>query len=90
MNYVKELQNMLPYTLNIEQIGAKQMAIVTHSDLTIALYSYRTRVGRQRGDTWYLTTKKYSPTTTRQLRHFAHTVRRVNIELVDDFDNIRN
>jgi hypothetical protein len=85
--YTKELQNLFPEAI-ISQFGNRQMAVVTHSNYTRLLYSYRTIVGRFRNGVWYLTTTKYSHTTTRQLNQFVHTVGKV--EWVDDIDNIRN
>jgi hypothetical protein len=69
--YVRELENMFPYTQKIEQQGSKQCAVVTHADGSKALYSYRTKVGRFTNGFWVLTTIKYNRTTSKHLNLFA-------------------
>ena len=78
--YTKELQQRFP-SAAIEQLGSKQMAIVAQPDGTTNLVSYETVVGCKQNGCWYLTTKKYSITTSKQLTQFARTG--PNVEWVD-------
>lgn len=59
----------------IEQIGAKQLFIVDISNGEIGyrhiLVSYRTIIGFHDSEFWYITTKKYSRTTSSQITAFS-------------------
>lgn len=63
---------------NIEQIGSKQMFIVSFDNYRL-LYSYYTIVGVQT-ITWFLTTKRYSVTTRKQLTQFPYFHTKVSEE----------
>jgi len=54
----------------VEQVGSKQLFIVTYPSYRI-LVSYYTIVGYKASGCWLLTTAKYSKTTSRQLTQFA-------------------
>ena len=75
----------------IKQIGSKQLFVVNVSNGEIGyrhiLVSYRTIIGYNDSEFWYLTTKKYSRTTSRQISAFSRNrwdrIKRVeNEELV--------
>jgi len=51
----------------IEQVGHKQLFIMDNR----LLVSYLTIVGVEIAGIWYLTSKKYSRTTSRQLNYFS-------------------
>lgn len=59
----------------IEQVGAKQLFIVNISNGDIGyrhiLVSYRTIIGYNDNEFWYITTKKYSRTTSSQITSFS-------------------
>ena len=56
----------------IKQIGSKQLFIV-NKGLTQYLFSYYTVIAsREIGQVWVVTTKKYSVTTSRQLRQYLN------------------
>ncbi len=55
-------------TDNVKQAGSKQLFVVNDNTLV----SYRTIVGKLIDGTWYITTEKYSVTTTRQCNQFAN------------------
>lgn len=76
----------------IKQIGAKQLFIVNISSGDIGyrniLVSYRTIIGYHDSEFWYITTKKYSQTTSCQITAFSRSrwgrIKRVgNDELVN-------
>lgn len=64
----KQTRKDLFKTDSVEQIGSKQLFIVNGT----ALVSYTTIVGKLMEDTWYLSTEKYSVTTTKQCTQFAN------------------
>lgn len=84
--YTKELEKRIPDALDISQVDSKQMAVVIHSDNTEWLYSYWTKVGRHIGGTWYLTTEKYSTTTSKQLTQFSRNCS--NVKWVSSLENL--
>lgn len=53
-------------TQDVKQVGSKQLFVVQDT----LLVSYRTVVGVQYNNTWYLASCKYSATTSRQLSYF--------------------
>lgn len=55
---------------SVQQVDHKQMAIVEDDKGNNLLFSYYTIVGYGRGHVWYLTDKKYSTTTSKQLSKF--------------------
>lgn len=59
----------------IEQIGAKQLFVVNISNGDIGyrhiLVSYRTIIGFHDSEFWYITTRKYSRTTSSQITAFS-------------------
>lgn len=63
----------------VKQVGSKQLFIVKGREL----YSYWTKVGYLEDATWFLTTKKYTKTTSKQLTQFASMVRRETIYNVE-------
>lgn len=75
----------------IKQIGSKQLFVVNISSGDIGyrhiLVSYRTIIGYNDNEFWYITTRKYSQTTSRQITAFSRNrwdrIKRVeNEELV--------
>jgi hypothetical protein len=84
--YIKSLRELFPSAINIEQIGSKQIAIVIQPEGLTELYSYSTKVGIFKEGIWYLTTAKYSHTTSRQLTEFSRNCDK--IEWVKDIDTI--
>lgn len=71
----------------VKQIGSKQLFIVSTPTGTV-LVSYYTIVGKLVAGTWYLTTKKYSVTTSKQLRQFASGRQVQHVDNLDNLDNI--
>ena len=59
----------------IKQIGSKQLFVVNVSNGEIGyrhiLVSYRTIIGYNDSEFWYITTRKYSVTTSRQITAFV-------------------
>jgi hypothetical protein len=56
------------------QIGFKQLFVLTKKDNTLKLLvSYHTIVGFTIGNVWWLTSNKYSRTTSKQLSQFARS-----------------
>jgi hypothetical protein len=55
----------------VEQVGSKQLFIVTYPTYRL-LISYYTIIGYRSEVTWLLTTKKYSRTTSKQLSQFSY------------------
>lgn len=59
----------------IKQVGAKQLFIINVSNGDIGyrhiLVSYRTIIGFHDSEFWYITTKKYSQTTSCQITAFS-------------------
>ena len=54
--------------MSIQQIGKKQLFIVDGNKLV----SYSTIIGYKHNGTWYITTKKFSPTTSKQTTQFIN------------------
>jgi hypothetical protein len=54
----------------VEQVGSKQLFVVTYPDYRL-LVSYYTIVGFRSQGAWLLTTAKYSKTTSKQLTQFS-------------------
>lgn len=75
---------------NVTQIDSKHLFIVELSNGKTALVSYYTIVGYYVFGTWYITSKKYSATTSRQLSKFASGRTVIKVDDIDniDFDNI--
>lgn len=81
----------------IKQIGSKQLFVVNVSNGDIGykhiLVSYRTIIGYNDNEFWYITTKKYSQTTSKQITTFSRNrwdrIKRVEneelIALLPDF-----
>ena len=57
----------------VKQVGAKQLFIIYIPDggYRLILVSYKTIIGYHDSDGWYITTKKYSHTTSRQITAFS-------------------
>ena len=68
----------------VQQLGSKQLFIAETPDL-IVLVSYRTIVGVLKNEVWYLTDKKCSVTTSKQMSQFT---RNRTVQYVDDLNNI--
>lgn len=68
----------------VERVGSKNLFIVRREN-KLELYSCTTKVGETKLDNgqacWILTTKKYSPTTSKQLTQFANAMRRDGYEI---------
>lgn len=76
----KDLANHLGIDIEeVKQIKSKQLFIVKG----IELYSSYTKVGVLEDEVWYLTTKKYSSSTSRQLSQFANWVRTFTLFTVE-------
>lgn len=56
-------------TSDVEQVGSKQLFIVT-TDTQTLLVSYYTIIGIYVGARWLLTTEKFSSTTSKQTNQF--------------------
>ena len=82
-----ELSYNVPANM-IKQIASKQLFIVDTSYLGRLLVSYRTTIGVFHNGVWYITTKKYSTTTSKQTSQFINStsfpVKRVSSETFDD------
>ena len=57
-------------TVNVEQINSMQLFVVDNT----YLYSYRTLIGVFTGGNWFITTKRYSNTTSKQISKFSRLV----------------
>jgi hypothetical protein len=72
----------------VRQVSSKQLFIVDTSYLGRLLVSYKTTIGVFHNGIWYITTKKYSVTTSKQTTQFINStsfpVERVSIEIFDD------
>jgi hypothetical protein len=72
----------------VRQVKSKQLFIVDTSYLGRLLVSYRTTIGLFHNGVWYITNKKFSPTTSKQTTQFINStsfpVERVSIEIFDD------
>jgi hypothetical protein len=72
----------------VKQVSSKQLFIVDTSYLGRLLVSYKTTIGLFHNGVWYITTKKFSPTTSKQTTQFINStsfpVERVSIEIFDD------
>jgi hypothetical protein len=76
----QNLANSLNININeVKQVGSKQLFIVKGMEL----YSYYTKVGYLENGTWYLTTEKYSVTTSKQLNQFVSYVRKETLFSVE-------
>jgi hypothetical protein len=76
MTYISYFKTRYPY---VEQVGAKQMAIIRDSRDINILFSYYTPVGCKPNDVWYITNRRYSVTTSKQISLFS---RDHNVEIV--------
>ena len=86
---IKDIQLAYNVPANmIKQIGYRQLFIVDTSYLGRILVSYKTTIGVFHNSVWYLTTEKFSPTTSKQTTMFAKStsfeVQRVSPETFDD------
>ena len=72
----------------VKQVNSKQLFIVDTSYLGRLLVSYKTTIGLFHNSVWYITTKKFSATTSKQTTQFIKStsfpVERVSIEIFDD------
>jgi hypothetical protein len=72
----------------IKQIDSKQLFIVDTSYLGRLLVSYKTTIGIFHNSVWFITTQKFSPTTSKQTSQFINStsfeVKRVDNETFDD------
>ncbi len=72
----------------VRQVNSKQLFIVDTSYLGRLLVSYKTTIGVFHNSIWYLTTEKFSATTSKQTTMFANStsfkVERVSPETFDD------
>lgn len=83
-------QNIIDHfgAAEVEQVGSKQLFIVTLQNNVTVLISYYTIVGfySPAADVWYVTDRKYSQTTSCQLTAFARN-KRVHKLPEDDFNS---
>lgn len=72
----------------VRQVKSMQLFIVDTSYLGRILVSYKTTIGVFHNSIWYITTEKFSPTTSKQTTMFANStsfeVKRVSPETFDD------
>lgn len=72
----------------VKQFNSCQLFIVDTSYLGRILVSYTTTIGVFHESLWYITTQKFSPTTSKQTTMFANStsfeVKRVSPETFDD------
>jgi hypothetical protein len=66
----------------VKQIASKQLFIVDTSYLGRLLVSYRTTIGVFHNSVWYLTSEKFSPTTSKQASQFINSTS-FKVERVD-------
>jgi len=86
----KDVLRQYPDALNVSQVDSMQLFVITFSKYEL-LQSYYTVVG-VKTDKWYLTTEKYSVSTTRQMNKFAKyniCVRVESKELNTIYQNIK-
>lgn len=77
MSYRQQVASQFNVPLaNVNQVGAKSMAVVEFHNYNL-LVSYRTIIGVQIQPNlnWLITTKKYSPTTSKQTSQFINSTR---------------
>jgi hypothetical protein len=75
-------------TCNCRQVGSMQLFIVegvVNEQYSKLLISYNTIIGKFINSTWYVTTQRYSLTTTQQISRFA---RMFNVIRIDDINSI--
>ena len=72
MTTITDIKKLYPND-RVTQVESMQLFIV-HKDNPL-LISYRTVIGVRIGDTWYITTTKYSLTTSRQITAFYNVLR---------------
>lgn len=65
--YTKSLKTLFG-TDSIEQVGSKSMAVLNGN----LLISYETIIGVKLGSKWFVTGKKYSPTTSKHSTQFCN------------------
>lgn len=58
-------------TPNVVRVGRQQLFIVTLLNNVTVLVSYLTVIGYLQDTVWYITERKYSQTTSRQITDFA-------------------
>lgn len=83
---VKEHTKLNQFNANhVKQIKSKNLYVAEYDSYKL-LISYNTIIGILQGETWQVTTKKYSTTTSRQITDFScdHTVTRIEQALLDD------
>ena len=86
---IKDIQLAYNVPANmVKQVKSRQLFIVDTSYLGRLLISYKTTIGIFHNSIWYLTTEKFSPTTSKQTTMFANStsfeVKRVSPETFDD------
>jgi hypothetical protein len=86
---VKDIESSYNVPANmVRQVNSKQLFIVDTSYLGRLLVSYKTTIGLFHNGVWYITNKKFSPTTSKQTTQFINStsfpVERVSIEIFDD------
>lgn len=65
----QDLKRYYPDAESIERIDSMQLFKACYPD-KVYLISYRTVIGVKRAGVWYITTQKYSPSTSRQTTRF--------------------
>jgi hypothetical protein len=75
MSYLSDFKRQYDY---VQQVDSKQMCKVIHNG-EMLLFSYYTVIGFKRAGTWYITDKRYSKTTSKQVNQFSnrHNVVRI-------------
>lgn len=86
---IKDIQLAYNVPANmVKQVKSKQLFIVDTSYLGRILVSYKTTIGIFHNSIWYITTEKFSPTTSKQTTIFINStkfkVERVSHETFDD------
>jgi hypothetical protein len=86
---VKDIQLAYNVPANmVKQVRTKQLFIVDTSYLGRLLVSYKTTIGIFHNSVWFITSEKFSPTTSKQTSQFINStrfeVRRVDSETFDD------
>ena len=71
---------------SVTQIGSKQLFIAQLQNNVTVLISYYTIVGFERSGIWYVTDRKYSVTTSRQITQFSRN-NRVHKLTENDFNS---
>ena len=72
MTTLTDIKKLYPND-KVTQVRSIQLFVV-HKGNPL-LVSYRTVIGVRIGDTWYITTKKYSVSTSRQITEFRNELR---------------